>query len=184
VIYYHASRIKGLKSLKPSISNHGKSLVYFSSKKENTLVYLSNAIEVVCRQKGLILDKYQKWASYGFKDGLLKLDEYYLDATKETYQNVSGYIYTVEAELERLEEISDCYISDKEVEVKECEFIPDAYEALLKAEKENKIILQTYDQMSDRQKQWLKETIKKEYLEAKEDYRLFLETKFSEYLKS
>ena len=34
---YHASSVKDLKVLKPHISSHGKSWVYFSSKKESPL---------------------------------------------------------------------------------------------------------------------------------------------------
>ena len=43
--YYHASSVKDLKVLQPGISMHGKSWVYLTDKRENTLVYLCNAIE-------------------------------------------------------------------------------------------------------------------------------------------
>ena len=42
---YHASPIGGLTELRPHISNHGIPLLYFSQKRENTFVYLSNAVE-------------------------------------------------------------------------------------------------------------------------------------------
>lgn len=44
-MYYHASPIGTIKRLEPRVSNHGVPLVYFSKKRENVLVYLSNAIE-------------------------------------------------------------------------------------------------------------------------------------------
>ena len=50
---YHASSVKDLKVLKPHISSHGKSWVYFSSKKENVLVYLSNSVEKFIKEKYL-----------------------------------------------------------------------------------------------------------------------------------
>lgn len=41
-MYYHASSVKGIERLEPRISNHGIPLLYFSKKRENVLVYLSN----------------------------------------------------------------------------------------------------------------------------------------------
>ena len=49
---YHASPIGGLTELRPHISNHGIPLLYFSQKRENTFVYLSNAVEKYCRETG------------------------------------------------------------------------------------------------------------------------------------
>ena len=44
-MYYHASQVEGIKQLEPRVSDHHIPLVYFSTKRENTLVYLGNAIE-------------------------------------------------------------------------------------------------------------------------------------------
>ena len=64
---YHASQIKDIKVLEPRVSNHNKPLVYFSSKRENVLVYLSNAVEKYCKECGhsanltsLVNDKLEK----------------------------------------------------------------------------------------------------------------------------
>ena len=38
-MYYHASSVKGITQLTPQSSNHGIPLVYFSTKRENVLVY-------------------------------------------------------------------------------------------------------------------------------------------------
>ena len=97
-MYYHASPIGGITQLEPRISNHGIPLVYFSRKRENVLVYLSNAIEKYCRETGFRYDGiYQKWGPYGFnKDGRLQLEEYYPNALGSTYKGVSGYIYNAE----------------------------------------------------------------------------------------
>jgi nicotinate-nucleotide pyrophosphorylase len=51
-MYYHASQVGGIKQLEPRISNHGVPLIYFSKKRENVLVYLSNAIEKYCKETG------------------------------------------------------------------------------------------------------------------------------------
>lgn len=53
---YHASPVVGLTVLQPHISNHGVPMLYFSQKRENTLVYLSNAVEKFCRETGFAYD--------------------------------------------------------------------------------------------------------------------------------
>jgi len=75
-MYYHASKTSGIITLKPHVSNHGASLIYLSTKRENVLVYLSNAVEKHCKQVGFEHNgAYRKWASYGFtKDGILLLE--------------------------------------------------------------------------------------------------------------
>lgn len=55
-MYYHASPIGTIKQLEPRTSNHGVPLVYFSKKRENVLVYLSNAIERYCKETGFSYD--------------------------------------------------------------------------------------------------------------------------------
>ena len=107
-MYYHASSIKDLKVLKPSVSMHGKSWVYFSDKRENILVYLSNPIEKFIKDKyNRHMKQYEKWASYGFtEDGRVKIEEYYPNATEQSFKGVKGYIYYVK-NLNNKETIND-----------------------------------------------------------------------------
>ncbi len=68
-MYYHASPIQGISRLEPRVSNHGIPLIYFSKKRENVLVYLSNAVEKYCRDTGFSYDgKWEKWGPYGFNN--------------------------------------------------------------------------------------------------------------------
>ena len=63
-MYYHASQTKGIKVLKPRVSNHNIPLIYFSNKRENVLVYLSNAIEKFCKETNFKYDGiYSKWGT-------------------------------------------------------------------------------------------------------------------------
>ncbi len=182
---YHASPVNGITTLVPHVSNHDKPLVYLSAKRENVLVYLSNAVEKHCRQTGFAWGgPWRKWASYGFtKDGLLMLEEYYPNATQDTYKGVSGFIYQVDecASATAMDDIPHAWISNEPVQVSGCEFIPDAYEALLKAEADGLIIVKRYDDISENTRRWLEKVIPQEYEKAGShpEYRHFLQSKFS-----
>ncbi len=181
---YHASQTPDLKELIPHVSNHGKPLVYFSEKRENTLVYLCNAVEKCCLENGFKHNGiYKKWASYGFNsDGRLMLDEYYPNATYETYKGVGGFIYSVSkaSGFTDLEGIPFAKTADHAVKTAGCEFVSDAYEALCEAEKKGLIILAHYEDNSPKRLEWIRRTILNEYRDAvnKPDYRFFLEKKF------
>ena len=170
--------------MEPRVSEHGLPLVYLSEKRENVLVYLSNAVEKYCREKGFDWDGvWSKWGPYGFNaEGIQILQEYYPDAIEKTYKGVSGYIY-------RAEEIRDPGIeikipaaatSSAPVEVTGAEFVADAYEAILQAESAGLLIIERYGELSEKKKAWIERTIREEYEGAAEhpEYRHFLKGNF------
>ncbi len=183
-MYYHASPVKGITRLEPRVSNHGVPLVYFSRKRENVLVYLSNAVEKYCRETGFPYDgRWQKWGPYGFdKNGILRLEEYYPDALEKTYRGVSGYIYRAESITDSGFElqIPDAAASCSSVEVTGAEFVPDALEAILEAERNGRITIMRYGEMPDRMREWNRRTILEEYGNAGDhpEYRHFLAGNF------
>ncbi len=188
-MYYHASPVSGIAVLKPHISNHNRSLLYFSEKRENVLVYLSNAIEQFCRETGFVHSgPWQKWGPYGFTaDGLLQIQEYYPNALHETYAGVSGCIYSVDA-IEPVNEsinIPFAAVSDRPVRVTDCEFVPDALEAILAAEREGLISILRYPDAADRIEAFNRRTIPSEYenAAAHPEYRFFLKAKFPHLLE-
>lgn len=184
-MYYHASKTANIRVLEPRISNHNTPLIYFSEKRENVLVYLSNAIEKYCKETGFShSDKWHKWASYGFdSDGILRLDEYYPDAIRDTYEGVSGYIYCAEKikENESSQNISYAFITSEKTKVSSVEFIEDAYAEIIKASEKGLIRIRKYEEMSDNMFRWIENTIRDEYQTAENepDYRYFLKAKFS-----
>lgn len=189
-MFYHASPVKGIETLEPRISNHGIPQIYFSTRRENVLVYLSNAVEKHCKSVDYShTGSYYKWASYGFTaEGLLRVEEYYPNATEDTYRGVSGWIYSLQ-ELEQGEAMKDipfAYTSRVPVKVEAVEFIPDAYEAILQAEREGKLVIKRYETASEANLQWIARTIPQEYDEAADrpEYQLFLKAKFPEILKN
>ena len=180
---YHASPVGGLTVLTPHVSNHNRPLVYFSEKRENVLVYLSNAIEKYCRETSFVhTGRWQKWGPYGFDaDGVLRLEEYYPNALEETYAGVSGYIYGAEpANATPVSDVPFAVTSEEAVAVVSCEFVPDAYEAILCAERAGLLRILRYPQTSEPLRAWVRETMRKEYENAAEDpaYRHFIEGKF------
>ena len=183
-MFYHASRTPDITILKPRVSNHGKPRVYLSTKRENTLVYLCNAIEKHCKQVGFEYDGiYQKWGSYGFtKEGILQIDEYYPNATFETYKGEVGYIYSVKQieSYNEQEDIPYAIITECEVHVDDCEYVPDAYEAIQNAKKNGEIIITEYADNSSEMMEWIKKTIIVEYNNANlhPEYMEFLRAKF------
>lgn len=188
-MFYHASQTAGIQKLEPRISNHGIPLIYFSTKRENTLVYLSNAIEKYCRETGFAHEgQWQKWGPYGFdKEGRLQLQEYYPDALESTYHGVSGYIYST-SRIEPAEmaiDIRNAAVTSTPVPVEACEFVPDALEAILAAERDGLISIMRYEEMPDKMRAWLEATIPQEYAEAEAhpEYRYFLKAKFPTWIQ-
>lgn len=181
MILYHASKIGGIEYIEPRISNHDKPLCYFSSKKENVCVYLSNAVEKFwLSSMHEPLDRYYKWASYGFSHDKLRIEEYYKNALKSTYRGVFGYIYTVVSDdFTKLENIPFAYTCDKPVKVLKQEYIADAYEYILKLISLKTIDFKPYESLTEKELDDIKRMIKKEYAEAKtRDYKFFLEGNF------
>ena len=188
-MYYHASTVEGIKQLEPRVSDHHIPLVYFSTRRENTLVYLSNAIEKYCKESGFAYDGiWKKWGPYGFtKDGIQQLQEYYPGALEKTYKGVSGYIYSAENITDSGFEIKipNTASSNAPVTVVGVEFVPDAYEAILEAEEKGLLAIMRYDEMSGKMREWVRRTILQEYEEAVDhpEYRHFLKGNFSGVLK-
>ena len=183
-MFFHASMIKGIEILEPRISNHDIPLIYFSTKRENVLVYLCNAVEKYCKETGFNHSgRWHKWGPYGFgKDGIQHIDEYYPDALIDTYKGVSGYIYAVETITDSgfSLQIPDAATSSEPTPVKCCEFVPDAYEAIMEAEKEGLITIRRYEDSSKARLEWIEKTLREEYEHAadKPEYRHFIEGKF------
>lgn len=183
-MYYHASQTANIKVLEPRVSNHGTPLVYMSTKRENVLVYLSNAIEKYCKETGFCHQgRWQKWGPYGFEsDGTFRLEEYYPNALVETYKGVSGYIYFAEKMNDPQEniQISNAVTSSEPVAIDGCEFVPDVYEAIMEAAEKGQIKILRYEDLSDKKLDWIKKTMKEEYKGAVlcPEYQYFLKAKF------
>ena len=104
-----------------------------------------------------------------------------------TYKGVSGYIYSVETivEPDYALQIPDAAASSISADVTGVEFIPDAYEAILQAERDGLITILRYEEMSEAMREWNARTIKEEYEKAVDnpEYRHFLRGNFPDIIK-
>ena len=77
--------------------------------------------------------------------------------------------------------IPNAFVSDKSTQVSGYEYVEDAYEELIKAEKEGLITIVRYEEFIAKRADWLKRVIKEEYKEseAHPEYRYFLKAKFN-----
>ncbi len=183
-MYYHASQIPNIKLLEPRISNHNKPLIYFSEKRENVLVYLSNAVEKYCKETHFdYKGPWKKWGPYGFEaDGTLRFEEYYPNALEDTYQGVSGYIYHVkhlDSPQDNIQ-ISNAVTCTEHVPVDGCEFVADAYDAIMEVSRKGLLKIVHYEEQPERMLSWIKRTMQEEYAAATDhpEYRHFLKGKF------
>ncbi|MBP3618144.1 MAG: hypothetical protein J6J38_08920 [Lachnospiraceae bacterium] len=187
-MFYHASNVAGIQTLIPHASGHGKPLVYFSTKKENTLVYLSNPVERYCTEIGFEpSDRYYRFMSYRFtEDHLLEILEYWPNALEETYKSVSGYIYTV-SHISNAQTMDIPYViaSETPVTIESIEYISDAYREIKQAEEEGKIKIVRYHENNADALEQIKRLVCREYKKAQTipAYKVFLEAKFSGLIK-
>ncbi len=173
---YHASSIGDIKMLKPSCKD-GK--LYFSRKRENVLVYLVNAVKKCCEENGVDWLG-SVWGPYGFtNEGKFRLEEYYPNATFDTYHGMKAYIYrAIESDDMKELYIKDALCCDHDVAVESVEEIDDAYQEIIKAINDGKIDIVRYEDASDGMIKWIENTTCDEYEKGADDYKFFLKTKF------
>jgi len=188
-MFFHASPTENIQRLEPRVSNHGIPLIYFSKKRENVLVYLSNAIEKYCKETGFSYDgRWEKWGPYGFdRNGIQRIEEYYPDALEKAYKGVSGYIYCAKdiVETDFDTQIPYAAVSSSSVEIDSVEYVPDAYEAIIQAEKAGLITILRYEDMPEKMREWNNQSIAAEYERAVDhpEYRHFLKGNFPDIIR-
>lgn len=139
MILYHGSTEPALEILRPkSKSNSGSSLLYLTNNRAYSLFYIRDReIDfVTCGVDG---------------KGIVQYDEKFSDQLKILYRGRSGYIYITDQEAER-SKINGIYICRGEAIVTEVEYIPDAYEAILKEIEIGNVNFLSFDNLSEKQK--------------------------------
>jgi hypothetical protein len=152
-VYFHGSKFMEIKTLIPDISLHGDKYVYLTTSLEVALIYTVNAIESYYEENHLVKsEKFQPWFSYGFnKEKIPVIEEYYPNATKETYSNKPGYIYICE-ELKNISNptnIFNAVVTKEEVNIKDVIYVEDVYKKVLDLEKQGKMWSMCYNIISN-----------------------------------
>jgi hypothetical protein len=188
IMYYHGSKTGGIRTLIPTQSLHGRDYVYLTSDRNVALIYTVDAIESFYEAHGLLKPpSFHPWYSYGF-DGnhALFLDEYYPDATRETYAGKSGYIYRCDKPKESCNPtgIFCVLCSEQAVETLDECYVDDVYEELLKLERAGAIRIHRFEDMGKESLEFIYDLIRQDILnyglrdKSENDYAVFLHAKF------
>ena len=118
---YHASKIRGMRTIEPHISTHGKAYVYA----------IRNQVTAVCfgapkDDFDLLMDN---------QDGKTVLYECYPNAVERVYSGSSCSLYTIKEDgfLQGQTGWDEELVSENSVDVLQEQIIPDIYEYLLRA---------------------------------------------------
>lgn len=81
----------------------------------------------------------------------------------------------------KMSDIPYAFATNQKVKIEHCEFVSNAYEEIMKAEQEGKIVIERYENVSDNKHKWIEKMIIQEYRENEyaKDYQHFLRGKFS-----
>ena len=141
---YHASPVRGLTVLEPSVTK------YFGKPRQVCLT----ALEPMALFYGVKHFEY----TYGYTGaGALYYEEYFPGALAEIYRGRSAALYRC-AWREGMEAaaIPNEYVSAEPVAVEEEIFIPDLYEALLERESRGLLRIVRWEQLGQRKRDWIR----------------------------
>ncbi len=159
--YYHGSPIGNLKELVPSLSEHGKPYIYFST---NPLVALLYSVKPV--------PKPFCFYPYGFnKDGILVYSEYFENAFYELYNRKAGYLYEAKnlKDIQNPTNINSAVVCENPVKVNNVTRISNLYEYYLEQEKLGRFFIKKNSDISPKEMNFVLSEFKKDI----EKYKLF-----------
>lgn len=179
MILYHGSTTEGIKILEPRLADHDCPYIYLTTIDVVAAFYLCNAVE-----------RPFYWFPYGFRNGNMQVpvyDELYPHALREVSEGVSGYIYRVEVEEDRVlpfKNIPCARLSKEPLKVLDSIHVPDAYQLFLDYEKQGKMKVSRFEDKTQQELQWYYNAIK-EYFCTKQmekmpmcSYAVFIRKKF------
>ena len=137
---YHGSPTGALTQLIPSLSEHNKPYIYFSS---NPVVALLYAVKPV--------PKPFSFYPYGFgSNGEIIYSEYFKNSFESIYKGQVGYIYECDnvTEVENPTQISCAYTVTKPVEINRVTEILDCYEQFKEYEKQGLFRIRAFEDIS------------------------------------
>lgn len=152
--FYHGSPVGGLTELKPFLSEHGKSYVYFAT---NPLVALLYAVKPV--------PKPFSFYPYGFdREKHVVYSEYYPDAFYDIYKGQKGYLYMCEnlPAAENPTQINCAYTCTEAVKIDSVMEIPDLYEYYKEQEKRGLFTIKPFADVSQKELEFVYAELRKD----------------------
>lgn len=136
---FHGSPTGNLKELVPTVSEHGKPYVYLSTNPVVALFYAAKPVE-----------KPYSWYPYGFDGETPVYTEYYENALYDVYGGRSGYLYECESNVVQNPTKINCALTaENPVKVTRCTEISDLYEHFLLLEKQGKLKIKRFFELSE-----------------------------------
>jgi hypothetical protein len=176
-LHYHGSSVKGLKKLSPHLSEHKQPYIYFTTNPVVAAFYMVHIVE-----------RPYNWFTYGFtQSGVPIYTEYYPNAMADVYSGKTGYLYECSKvnNIQNPTNINCAYVCENTVLIDKYTEFKDIYESFLEYEKQGKLIIQRYDNLSKKMSESIKlmiqSEIKENNLKSNPDlsYSLFLKKHFS-----
>lgn len=151
---YHASPVRGLTVLKPSVTQ------YFGKPEQVCLTRL--------KPMALLYGIKHYEYTYGYtKDGRLYYEEYFPNALEELYRGKSASLYVcAQRNGMELTRIPNEVVSSCEVDVEEEILIPDVCGALLDEERSGTLEIVRWNEVSERRREWIRRVQMEEILGA------------------
>ncbi len=159
--YYHGSPIGNLKELTPSLSEHNKPYIYFSTNPLGALLYSVKPVP-----------KPFSFYPYGFnKYGILVYSEYFENAFCELYNRKTGYLYEVENlnDIQNPTNINSAVVCENPVKINNVTKISNLNEYYLEQEKLGKFLIKKNGDISQKEMNFVLTELKKDI----EKYQLF-----------
>lgn len=145
---YHGSNIGDIKILEPRQADHDRPYVYMTTIDVVAAFYLCNAVE-----------KPYYWFPYGFakNSNIPVYHELYPNALKQVSDGVSGYIYEIEVDDNKVipfKNIPCARLATAPIKVGNCTKIENAYELFLGYIKQGKMRIGRFEDKTERELNW------------------------------
>lgn len=166
MILYHGSRTKGIQALEPCLADHDQPYIYLSTIEVVAALYLCNGVE-----------RPYYWFPYGFQrnnPNVPVYDELYPNGLIEVSDGISGCIYRVDVPEDQVlpfKNIPCARLSIQPLPVAGCIEVSNAYELLLDYERQGRLIINRYENMSEGYLKFYYNMIL-DYIKRKEMYRI------------
>ena len=144
MLAFHGTAVRGLQALTPFANPHSNlkyPCVYLSTNRALAAVYIWN--------------KPYKWMTFQIReDGLPVYQESFKHGLRELYGGVSGCIYTCRGDFatDDATTIRHAVVSTGPVEIESAELVDDAYELLLRLEREGLLAIEHFETLTERQR--------------------------------